>query len=136
MDASLIPESFLIDTNRESICEPERHQTDATKTLIDRGLKQGSIAGIDARPGKLAKDSINELRGPRGAEFWNSFDPKDTRLLAETLTEEVHQRPTWRRVNKDGKVNPPVNICSFNGRSRPTNFIIVIAGQITSPQAN
>jgi hypothetical protein len=42
-----------MDTNQASFCEPERHQTDAKKTIPDQGLEQGAIAAIDATPGKL-----------------------------------------------------------------------------------
>ena len=29
------------------------------------------------------------IEGPRGAAFWDTFDPNDNRLVAETLKEEV-----------------------------------------------
>jgi hypothetical protein len=58
-----------MDTNQASFCKPESHQTDAKKTLPGQGLEQGSMAIIDARPGKLPEDSIKESGGPWDTEF-------------------------------------------------------------------
>lgn len=33
--------------------------------------------------------AIAKIEGPRGSGFWSSFDPKDYRLVAEALKEEV-----------------------------------------------
>ena len=32
---------------------------------------------------------MQKIVGPRGSEFWSSFDPNDNQLVAEALKEEV-----------------------------------------------
>jgi hypothetical protein len=39
-----------MDTNQASIGKPERHQTDAKKTLLGQGLEQGRLLESTLRP--------------------------------------------------------------------------------------
>ena len=58
-----------MDTNQESFVNQKVTRQMPRKHFPIQGLEQGSITIIDARPGKLPKESIKESKGPWGAEF-------------------------------------------------------------------